>query len=273
MSENPADGPDRRDFMVGSLAAVGTAASLEAAATAQTPAASPGAGGATFTGDTIQGRPVITALDVNALTPGSHRFYFQGVETVTGQHWYVSVAVLKGARPGKRALLTGGVHGDEMNSIRTIQLVMEQLDPAGMSGSVTAVYNISRPALKGMARRWPNSGRGIDLIDMNRQWPGNADGFSAPSRHAALLFEGYFRPNADFGHRLPHRRLRHGRNGLPHRRPVEPGGRRDGDALPDRPNLRRHRRLRRHPDERAHRRRHPRLHPRARQAARPRPRG
>ena len=32
MSENPADGPDRRDFMVGSLAAVGAAASLAATA-------------------------------------------------------------------------------------------------------------------------------------------------------------------------------------------------------------------------------------------------
>ena len=50
-----------------------------------------------------------------------------------------------------------------------------------------------------MARRWPNSGRGVDLIDMNRQWPGDVNGFSAPSRHAGLLFEGLFRPNADFG--------------------------------------------------------------------------
>ena len=198
MSENPADGPDRRDFMIGSLAAAG-AASLAATAAAQTPAASPAPGGATLTGDTIDGKPVITALEVNALAPGSHRFYFRGVEGVTGQSWHVSVAVLKGARPGKRALLTGGVHGDEMNSIRTIQLVMGQLDPAEMSGSVMAVYDVSRPALEGMARRWPNSGRGVDLIDMNRQWPGDVNGFSAPSRHAGLLFEGLFRPNADFG--------------------------------------------------------------------------
>jgi uncharacterized protein len=49
-----------------------------------------------------------------------------------------------------------------------------------------------------MARRWPNSGRGIELIDMNREWPGQENGFSAPARHAALLFEGLFRPNADY---------------------------------------------------------------------------
>ena len=39
-----------------------------------------------------------------------------------------------------------------------------------------------------MARRWPNSGRGIDLIDMNREWPGNENGPNAASRHAWLVF-------------------------------------------------------------------------------------
>ena len=201
VSEDPKDGLERRDFMIASLATVGASAALVAgatAATAQGPEPRPAAAGATLTGDVIEGKPVITALDVDSLEPGRHRFYFQGVQSVTGQNWYVSVTVVKGAQPGRRALLTSGVHGDEINSIRTIQMVLDQLDPAQMSGAVTAVFDISRPALEGMARRWPNSGRGVDLIDMNREWPGDANGFSAPSRHAALLFEGLFRPNADF---------------------------------------------------------------------------
>jgi predicted deacylase len=49
-----------------------------------------------------------------------------------------------------------------------------------------------------MARRWSNSGRGIDLIDINREWPGNENGASAPSRHAGLLFNRLLRPNADY---------------------------------------------------------------------------
>jgi predicted deacylase len=75
---------------------------------------------------------------------------------------------------------------------------MNQLDPAQMSGTVLAVPDVSRPALEGMARRWPSSGRGIDLIDMNREWPGNENGFSATSRHAGLLFNRLLRPNADY---------------------------------------------------------------------------
>jgi uncharacterized protein len=75
---------------------------------------------------------------------------------------------------------------------------MSRLDPAQMSGTVLAVPDVSRPALEGMARRWPNSGRGIDLIDINREWPGNENGASAPSRHAGILFNRLFRPNADY---------------------------------------------------------------------------
>jgi len=115
----------------------------------------------------------------------------------TGQHWYVSVIVAKGRDPGKRITLTSGVHGDEMSSIRTVQMVMDQLDPASMSGSVMAVLDISRPALEGMQRRWPNQGRGIDLVDMNREWPGNEDGASAPSRHAGIVFNRLLKPNSD----------------------------------------------------------------------------
>jgi uncharacterized protein len=51
--------------------------------------------------------------------------------------------------------------------------------------------------MEGMQRRWPNSGRGVDLIDMNREWPGNENGATAPGRHAGLLFNRLLRPNAD----------------------------------------------------------------------------
>ncbi len=206
MSDEP-DGLDRRDFMRATIASVGASAALAAhASPARAQAASAPAGrsaqvasrGTVFTGDVIGGKRVISALDLEDLDPGRHLFYFQGVQMPTGQHWYVSVIVAKGAAPGKRIALISGVHGDEISPMHMIQSVMAQLDPTTMSGSVMAVLDVSRPALEGMARRWPNSGRGIDLIDINREWPGNENGASAPSRHAGLLFNRLFRPNADF---------------------------------------------------------------------------
>lgn len=197
----------RREFMMASIATVGVSAvvaSNAGAAKAEGTAASPAGGasgearGTLYTHDVIDGKKVVTALDVNDLEPGrTHRLYFQGVQMPTGQYWYVSVTVARGARPGKRVVLTSGVHGDEMSSIHTVQTVMNLLDPAAMSGTVMAVTDIARPALESMQRRWPNQGRGIDLVDMNRVWPGNEHDITAPSRHAGLLFNRLLRPNAD----------------------------------------------------------------------------
>lgn len=191
---------NRRNFISASVAAASSPAILVAgtgAALAQAAAPPPATGRTVFTGDVIRGKRVLTALDVNDLQPGKHHFYFQGVETVVGQHVHVAVTAVKGVRPGKRVLLTSGVHGDEMSSVRAVQLIVDQLDPAAMSGSVLAVFDISGPALVGMARRWPSSGRGVDLIDMNRVWPGDENAPEAARRHAGLLFNRLLRPNAD----------------------------------------------------------------------------
>src|SRR3984893_9986371 len=208
MPVNPKEDLDRRDFLIASIATAGASAALainvDAASAQGTPASSAGAApgareGTIYGGDVIQGKKVISALDVNDLEPGrKHLLYFQGVQMPTGQHWYVSVTVAKGAKPGKRAVLVSGVHGDEMSSVHTVQTIMNQLNPAEMSGTVTAVTDVSRPAMEGMQRRWPNSGRGIDLVDMNREWPGNENGPTATSRHAAMLFNKLLKPNADY---------------------------------------------------------------------------
>ncbi|MBB3541073.1 hypothetical protein FHT97_001786 [Rhizobium sp. BK399] len=204
MSDKSNTGIDRRDLLIASIATVGASAALAVSARtasaqeAAAPAAR-AASGTVYTGDVIDGKKVVSALDVDDLEPGQkHLLYFQGAQMPTGQHWNVSVTVAKGAKPGKRGVLTSGVHGDEMSNIHTVQTVMNQLDPAQMSGTVMAVTDVARPAIESMQRRWPNQGRGIDLIDMNREWPGNENGATAPSRHAGLLFNRLLRPNADF---------------------------------------------------------------------------
>ncbi len=205
MANENGEGLDRRDFMIASVATIGAAAALVAgsaeAKTGPAPAgaAATGSQGTVYTGDVFDGKKVISSLDASDLEPGKHSFYFQGVQMPTGQYWYVSVMVAKGSAPGKRVGLISGVHGDEMSPIHTLQTVMRGLDPASMSGTVVAVFDLSRPAIEGMARRWPNSGRGIDLIDINRLFPGNEDAPDAPSRHAGLVFNRLLRPNLDYG--------------------------------------------------------------------------
>jgi predicted deacylase len=196
MTDKP--GLDRRDFVLATIggAAASMALASDRAAAQTAPAASPG--GTVYTGDTIEGKKVVSTLDIRDLDPGKkHLLYFQGVRMPSGQHWNVSVAVAKGVRPGKRITLVSGVHGDEMSSIHTVQTVMNQLNPAAISGSVMAVLDVARPAIESMQRRWPDTGRGADLIDMNRQWPGNENGVTAVSRQAGLLFNRLLKPNSD----------------------------------------------------------------------------
>jgi hypothetical protein len=94
MSDEPGEGLDRRDFMV---AAVGASAALAANSGAQgADQANTASRGTVYTGDVIDGKKVISALNIDDLEPGKkHLFYFQGVQMVTGalshEQWYGSV--------------------------------------------------------------------------------------------------------------------------------------------------------------------------------------
>jgi uncharacterized protein len=94
MLNRPKGGLDRRDFMILALGSVGAtaAASVNAdAAIARDAAVSSeapgtvGQQGTVYTDDVIQGKKVISALDVNDLEPGKHLFYFQGVQMPAGR--------------------------------------------------------------------------------------------------------------------------------------------------------------------------------------------
>ncbi|MDX2241645.1 MAG: succinylglutamate desuccinylase/aspartoacylase family protein [Leptolyngbyaceae cyanobacterium bins.302] len=152
----------------------------------------------TYTGDTIQGVPVISQLDINDLEPGQkHRFFFQGVQMGTGQHWYVPIVVAKGMQSGRSIGLLTGVHGDEVSSIDAVQRIMANLDPIVMSGNAIAVYGISRPAMEYTQSKWHMAQGGGLWVDMNRVWPGNELGEDAPTRHAGLLWNRLFKGNID----------------------------------------------------------------------------
>jgi predicted deacylase len=150
-----------------------------------------------FTGDKVQGVPVVSQLDVGDLESGkTHRFMFQGVEMGSGQYWYVPVVVVKGAKAGKKFLLAAGVHGDELSPVRVVQKVVSDLDPSKMSGTVIGVFDLSRPAKEFVLRRWPTNETGGNLVDFNRVWPGRESG-NPPERHAWLLWNRLFKNNVD----------------------------------------------------------------------------
>ena len=158
--------------------------------------AMPAIGATEYNGDKIDGVPVITRLDVSDLAPGKHRFMFRGADMNLGQAYYVPVMVVKGQKPGKKLLLNTGIHGDELNGSRVVQKVVDSLDPASLSGTVTAVVQASPGALMHVNRKWYLSTDGGDLVDMNRIMPGKAKGNTAEV-HADKLSNNLWAGNAD----------------------------------------------------------------------------
>lgn len=149
------------------------------------------------TGDRIQGVPVITQLDVSDLEAGKkHRFFFQGVEMGSGQHWDVPVLVAKGAKPGKRVLLVAGVHGDELTPFATVQQVFAKLDPATLSGTVIGILGVNRPGTEFVTRNWPMNSMGITWVNPNRSFPGDENGNSV-ERQNWLVVNRLIAGNAD----------------------------------------------------------------------------
>jgi predicted deacylase len=151
----------------------------------------------TFTGDRIDGTPVIDRLDVSDLAEGQvHRFWFRATDNSIGQAWYVPVVVVRGAKPGPRLLLTAAIHGDELNGIDVIHKLAATIDPASLSGTLVGVPGLNTPGLLHRTRGF-TPGDGRDGENLNRIMPGDDKGDDAAELYAHRLWTGLLRPNAD----------------------------------------------------------------------------
>ena len=151
-----------------------------------------------YNGDKIAGLPVITKLDVNDLQDGkTYRFMFKGSDMNIGQNWYVPVIVAKGSKPGPKLLLNTGIHGDELNGSRVVQVVFENLDPKKLSGTVIGVLQASPNSLMHINRNWFLSGDGGGATNVNRLFPGKNSGNPAEVQ-AYLLWNNLWAGNANY---------------------------------------------------------------------------
>ncbi len=150
-----------------------------------------------YSNDSIQSVPVIEQLNVDDLDKGKlYKFYFRGVETATHQYHYVPVMVVKGKAEGKKVLLQAGIHGDELNGIKTLQTVVNQLDPAHLNGTVVVVIGPNRSGIEAINRHWALTSDSGYYVDFNRVFPGKEFGNSA-ERQAWLLMNKLYKNNAE----------------------------------------------------------------------------
>lgn len=149
--------------------------------------------------DMIGGVPVIEKLDVEALPRGKvYRFWFRGMDTNVGQTWHVPVIVSRGKEAGPRLLLNSGVHGDELNGIRVVQLVMESLDPEKLKGTVIGIPGLNIPGMLHGNRNYIMSDDGGSSANLNRVMPGDEAKGDATSRFAGRLWQKLWMGNVDY---------------------------------------------------------------------------
>ncbi|MDF0605035.1 succinylglutamate desuccinylase/aspartoacylase family protein [Neisseriaceae bacterium TC5R-5] len=151
-----------------------------------------------YTGDKIDGVPVISQLDIKDLPAGKlHRFLFRGASNGIGQYFYLPVQVAKGSKPGSRLVLNSGNHGDEVNGIRAVQNIMASLNPEQLSGSVLAVTGSNPDAINRISREWATYNDGLSTSNFNRLFPGKENG-TAPEQQAWLMWNKLWQGNADY---------------------------------------------------------------------------
>jgi predicted deacylase len=84
----------------------------------------------------------------------------------------IAVAVVHGAKPGPVLALVAGSHGTEYASILAMEQLIQQLDPAKVSGTVIIVPLVNVPSFQQVV---PHINP-VDRKNMNRFYPGNPNG-------------------------------------------------------------------------------------------------
>ncbi len=124
-------------------------------------------------------------LDVEGLPLRSHHEYDFALDRLADGSWLtIPVKVAVGTRRRPRCVAIAGVHGDETEGMLALLDFWQTCDPADLDGTVVLVPVANPPAFAAHQRRSP-----LDGLDLNRTFPGRADG--SPSERLAhrLLHE------------------------------------------------------------------------------------
>jgi uncharacterized protein len=95
----------------------------------------------------------------------------------------IPVIVVSGTEPGPVLCVDAGVHGDEYDGQEAIRRVLAGTDPAALRGTLVGIPCMNTPAFEAAART-----SGLDHLNLNRIFPGDADG-SYSLRLAAAFVE------------------------------------------------------------------------------------
>ncbi|KAJ4291961.1 hypothetical protein N0V90_009859 [Kalmusia sp. IMI 367209] len=142
-----------------------------------------------FTGDVLNGVPVISYLDLADVPSQSvSRYYLRVGELNGGLPLHIPVFVARGTpeslESGKKLSLSAAIHGDELNGVRVVQRIFAQLEGqvATLNGTVIGIPTVNPMGIYLNQRNYFTSHNSGWLTNVNRVFPGVAasDGGGGP---------------------------------------------------------------------------------------------
>ncbi|KAF2194823.1 hypothetical protein K469DRAFT_734500 [Zopfia rhizophila CBS 207.26] len=132
-----------------------------------------------FTGDVLNGVPVISYLNIDDVpTRTVSRYYLRVGELNGGTALHLPVMVARGTpeslETGKKLSLTAAIHGDELNGVRVIQRIFEQLQDqvSTLNGTVIAIPTVNPMGIYLNQRNYFTASASGFFTNVNRVFPG-----------------------------------------------------------------------------------------------------
>ncbi|MEP7346516.1 MAG: succinylglutamate desuccinylase/aspartoacylase family protein [Gemmatimonadaceae bacterium] len=102
----------------------------------------------------------------------------------SGHELALTIHVVQGAHPGPTVGVSAMIHGDELDGLLIARELYRTLDPEKLRGAVW-ILGVANPlAMEGITRNTP-----IDMLDMNRLFPGAPDGWLSEQQAYVIAHE------------------------------------------------------------------------------------
>ena len=118
---------------------------------------------------------------VTTLGPGRSRRHVPITTLASGFELGLTIHIIEGAHPGPTVGVSGMIHGDEIEGLLIARELARTLDPDTMHGSVWLLGVANPLAMEAISRNTP-----IDMLDMNRLFPGAPDGWLSEQQAHAI---------------------------------------------------------------------------------------
>lgn len=105
-------------------------------------------------------------------TPGKSFTWWNVATLASGMELRIPVHRIVGAKPGPTLGITAGIHGDEYLPLEVVRQVVQQTDPAALSGTLIVVPVVNPLAIESQTRNTP-----MDMLNLNRVFPGDPNGW------------------------------------------------------------------------------------------------